>query len=566
MSVQTTAAPQRGQMLQNFRFAGPALLVGLLVIGGLFFPEVSAAVGVWVDSTAYNHCFLVIPIVAYLLWDRRDLLLRAVPVPNFWIGLTAIPVIMLWVIAERLGIMEGRQLLMMTLVEILFVAVLGWRLSYQLSGPLLYLYFLVPFGAFIVPSLQDFTTSFIVHGLNLLNIPNYADFRTIEIPEGTFLVAEACAGLRFLIASFAFGCLYALLVYRSPLRRWVFVLISLIVPIIANGFRALGIVVLGHVLGSAQAATADHIIYGWVFFSIVILLQIALGLPFRQDHRSWQAPRPKVAAPARPPRQTSIRTESRGGRGVRRRHIPWHRKVLNEVEGLWAKFVTAAQTMPTRPATLQRIVQAAVLPIALGAIGPASAMVLNRASGADLPATLSPLTFVGACDADPSHPTTQHDGLGRMWEQHLVCGREKFIVRMEVFPTRTSPARLIAEYRELGGDIGAETSSVAFLSTPDGPRTWRIVETTAPPHTIATSLWLDGRPAQITFDMRVRQALASLSGSTRAPMIVSIEPDIDWSKPTVALRNHARDLVSLFVQTYKSMPDQISRLTYAAAH
>lgn len=566
MSAQTSTASQRDRILLNFRLAAPALAIGLLVIVGLFNAEVSAAVGVWVDSTAYNHCFLVIPIVAYLLWDRRDLLALSIPSPNFWLGLGAIPVILVWMVAERLGIMEGRQLMMMTLVEILFLTVLGWRLAYQLAGPLLYLYFLVPFGAFIVPTLQDFTTSFIVHGLNLLNIPNYSDARTIEIPEGTFLVAEACAGLRFLIASFAFGCLYSLLVYRSPLRRWVFVLISLVVPIIANGFRALGIVVLGHILGSAQAATADHLIYGWIFFSVVILLQIALGLPFRQDHRSWTAPRAMASSSKQSARQTAVRADARGGRGIRRRSIPWYRRALNQVQRQWEEFLTAAVTTPTQHATMRRFAQAAIIPVALAAIGPACAMTLNRASSADLPPTLVPLTFTGACVSDPAHPTERHDGEGRTWLQHLICGKTAFIVRIQVFPDHTSPARLINALRDMSGELGAEVTNSAYLSTPEGARTWHIVETTDPVKTVASSLWIGGHPVQVSLDMRLHQAWASVTGSTYAPIIVSVEPELDWSKPTVALRNRARDLISIFVQTYKSMPDQIARLSYAAAH
>ena len=295
MTAQTIAPSMRGQMRQGFRLAGPVLCVGLLCLGLLFHTEDAAAVGVWLNSTAYNHCFLIIPIVAYLLWDRRDLLAVATPLPNPWFALAAIPASVAWLLAERLGIMEARQLVVMTLVEVFLLSVLGWRLFYRLAGPLLYLYFLVPFGAFITPWLQGITTSFVVNGLDLLNIPNYSDGYAIEIPEGSFLVAEACAGLRFLIASIAFGYLYAMLLYRSPGRRGLFMLASIVVPIIANGFRALGIVVLGHVLGNAQAAVADHLIYGWIFFSVVILLLIALGLPFRQDRR------PPVGAPLAAP-------------------------------------------------------------------------------------------------------------------------------------------------------------------------------------------------------------------------------------------------------------------------
>ena len=79
----------------------------------------------------------------------------------------------------------------------------------------------------------------------IIGIPAYIDGYMIEIPQGTFFVAEACAGLRFLIASIAFGCLYALMMYRSPVRRGVFIVASIIVPIIANGFRGLGIVLSG---------------------------------------------------------------------------------------------------------------------------------------------------------------------------------------------------------------------------------------------------------------------------------------------------------------------------------
>ena len=136
--------------------------------------------------------------------------------------------------------MEGRQLIAMGFVQALFLGVLGRRLCRAMAAPLLYLFFLVPFGAFLTPVLQTFTSHFIARGLDLLGIPNYSDANIIEIPEGTFYVAEACAGLRFLIASIAFGVLYALLIYRSPGRRIAFIAVSLVVPVIANGFRALG--------------------------------------------------------------------------------------------------------------------------------------------------------------------------------------------------------------------------------------------------------------------------------------------------------------------------------------
>ncbi|MEO8715909.1 MAG: exosortase A, partial [Acetobacteraceae bacterium] len=305
MASQTVASAQPRLAVPGLAGALVPISVGLVGLGLLFHVEIAAAVRVWLDSTAYNHCFLVIPIVAYLLWDRRETLgaVAARPIPL--LALAALPLSAAWLVAERIGFMEGRQLVAMTSVELLLLAVLGWRTFWMLSGPLLYLYFLVPFGDFLTPALQDFTAFFVMHGLDWLGIANYTDGYVIQIPEGTFFIAEACAGLRFLIASIAFGCLYSLLIYRTPGRRLGFIVASLIVPIIANGFRALGIVVLGHVLGSAQAAETDHILYGWIFFSIVILILVAIGLPFRQDQIVAASTRP---APPPSPRAPIVAT------------------------------------------------------------------------------------------------------------------------------------------------------------------------------------------------------------------------------------------------------------------
>ena len=309
MNAPTLAAPKLGVAARSQRTAFTILSLGLLGLGLLFNAEVTAAVHIWMASTAYNHCFLVVPIAAYLIWDRRAVLRGLTPAPLPAAALAGLPVGLVWLLSERLGIMEGRQLALMTFVELLFLVVLGWRFFRAFAGPLLYLYFLVPFGEFLVPKLQDVTTLFTVWGLALLHIPFYSDGYNIDIPEGSFVIAEACAGLRFLIASVAFGCLYALLMYRSPLRRILFIAVSLVVPIVANGFRAVGIIALGHYLGSAEAAATDHVLYGWIFFSLVILLLTALGLPFRQDNEQHRSARI----------QESVTWTRFGGRRARRR-------------------------------------------------------------------------------------------------------------------------------------------------------------------------------------------------------------------------------------------------------
>jgi len=470
--------------LSGLRDARVGLAIGLIALGLLFHAEIAAAVKTWDDSTAYNHCFLVIPIALFLIWDRRSSLrgLTVAPIPLA--AVLALPLGVAWLAAERLGIMEGRQLVAVSMVEVLFLAILGRRLWLALLGPLLYLYFLVPFGDFLTPKLQDVTTWFIRHGVDILGIPAYIDGYVIEIPEGSFFVAEACAGLRFLIASIAFGALYSLLMYRGAARRILFIVASIIVPIIANGFRALGIVALGHVLGSAQAAAADHVLYGWIFFSIVILMLIAMGLPFRQDDQ----PEPVTGSPMTPD--------------------PGAARL-----GLLAGFGVAA----------------------LAALGPAIVLGLNQA------AAMAEVVVMPSCvnQGSPSAPAA--GSVGRAIVQRVVCDGTTMNIEIEVFSPRTTAAPVNAERRHLTRLPEADDMSEApVLSTTGAPMPgWRFIRANDPAFVAAAGLWIDGEPATPGLKMRLQMARTSVTGAAYAPVLVIVTPVADW--PNVDMRKR-RDL------------------------
>lgn len=517
MNVRTLTASGLGDALRS----GPAIAVGagLVALGLLFHTEVIAAVSIWDTSTAYNHCFLVIPIVLYLLWDRRETLRDAEANPLPLAALAGLPLAVAWLGAERLGIMEGRQLVAMTFVELLFFTVLGPRLWWRVAGPLLYLYFLVPFGAFLTPKLQDITTVFVDHGLRLLHIPAYITGYTIEIPEGTFLIAEACAGLRFLIAAVAFGCLYSLVMYRSPIRRAVFIGVSMVVPIIANGFRALGIVTLGHILGSAQAAETDHILYGWIFFSVVILILILLGLPFREDHAVTVAAR-RFGEPQG---------------GYLRNHL--------------------------RPA----VFGAAGL-IVLAAIGPAIAVQLDRGAAPDMLSEMPSLTPTGACRPQPAPLTEGLDAPGRMIVQRFDCGEGLVMLSVEVFSPRTTASRLAAEQRRLTEVVGADDVQTSQLNAPGSPAgTWRLIRRTKPDRVAATSLWIDGKPAQLGLVARAQQAWRSIVGSRYSPVLVVVAPANDVEEDNQAALQQAASSVADFVKSQPGLTALIVRLSAPAA-
>jgi exosortase A len=280
----------------GWRSAAIMSACAVLGFGVVFHHEARVAFDTWIGTTAYNHCFLILPLIGFLLWERRAIFTVVSPQPTFW-PLAALPLLSaIWLAAAVLDINEGRQLVVVTMFEVLLLATLGLRAFKLLLAPLLFLFFLVPSGEFLIPPLQKVTANITVHGLQLLQVPVYREGFMIEIPEGRFEIAEACAGLRFLIASIVFGFFFSVVMYRRLWKRAAFIVLSLVVPVGANGLRALGTIYLGHLEGSAAAVEADHILYGWVFFSLVILLLIVVGTRFADA----DGPPPAVAAAAAP--------------------------------------------------------------------------------------------------------------------------------------------------------------------------------------------------------------------------------------------------------------------------
>ena len=303
MIPQSQSALAAGQPAkQAWLAAAICLALAAIALCWLFSREAGGALRVWMKSTAYNHCFLILPVAAYLAWTRRGALRRLSPQPDLRVLALLLPLSMVWIVVALLSVLELQQLVVLAMFQVIALAVLGWAVYRAMLMPLLYLFFLVPVGYFLVPSLQDFTAWFAVGALKLVGIPVYSDGIMIEVPSGSFVVAEACAGLRFLIASVAFGVFFAALMFRSRVRWIIFVALSVIVPIIANGIRAFGIIALSEVTGNATAIEADHIIYGWVFFTFVTFLLILIGMKVADDRKATarpSAPGP-VGLPARP--------------------------------------------------------------------------------------------------------------------------------------------------------------------------------------------------------------------------------------------------------------------------
>jgi exosortase/archaeosortase family protein len=102
-----------------------------------------------------------------------------------------------------------------------------------------------------------------------------------ELVNGQYEIAEACAGLRFLVATVALGVLFVHLVYRKKAKIILFLAACCVVPVIGNGIRALLTVMVANFTNNQVAVGFDHIVYGWMFAVAIIFVLLFIGSAFR---------------------------------------------------------------------------------------------------------------------------------------------------------------------------------------------------------------------------------------------------------------------------------------------
>ncbi|MGM9479715.1 exosortase A [Roseateles sp. NT4] len=254
---------------------GLALAWGLLAF--LYFATGAAMIGIWNRSETFAHAWVVPPISAWLVWRLRAELASFTPRPSpLWL-LALPPIGFLWLAGDLASANAATQFALLGMGVVLVPLLLGSEVAGRIAFPLGFLFFAVPFGDFLTPWLIDRTADFTVVALRGTGIPVFREGNQFIIPTGSWSVVQACSGIRYLMASLMVGTLFAYLNYRSNKKRWTFVGVAIVTPLIANWLRAYMIVMLGHLSGNKLAVGVDHIIYGWVFFGIIMLAMFMIG-------------------------------------------------------------------------------------------------------------------------------------------------------------------------------------------------------------------------------------------------------------------------------------------------
>lgn len=258
------------------RFAVGATVLTLAVALGIFTPVLYHMVLHWQLVPDYSHGFLVAPLAAYFAWERRDALARTPIEPSWW-GLVPLLLGVLALAVGRLGVelMAMRTGVVLT-VNGLVLLLMGREVYRTLAFPLWFLFLMVPLPQSLANTitfpLQLIATDLAMHPLYWLHVPALREGNIIHLADTQLLVAEACSGLRSVMALGTLGVVFAYFFRRRWVERLILIVSTLPIAILVNAFRVALTGILTYHFGEEAANGLIHTTEGFFTFGLAFAL------------------------------------------------------------------------------------------------------------------------------------------------------------------------------------------------------------------------------------------------------------------------------------------------------
>ncbi|MFC2953510.1 exosortase A [Marinicaulis aureus] len=232
----------------------------------------------WLSSSSYHHGVAVAPLALLMIMTRP----RIDPATGPLSLVAIVGAAFIWLAGRAAGVALVEQFAFVTLLIAGAWMMFGSGAAKLWALPLLFLYFMVPFGEVLIPFLQMLTASAVTGLLNFLGVDAVIDGTLIRTEAGLFEIAKACAGLNFLLAALMVACVYASQTLHRFKTRIAFVMIAAAVALIANFLRAFLLILIATVSDMRYAVGPDHLLLGLVLYAAVFFILFWIGAKMRK--------------------------------------------------------------------------------------------------------------------------------------------------------------------------------------------------------------------------------------------------------------------------------------------
>jgi exosortase len=236
----------------------------------------------WIGNGNWSHGFLIPLFSLYFLHQRKEKIAKT-PIVHNWFGLVIIVLSVIGYMASIYPLKIGYPKLLSILGVLIGLVLLncGWRMILITWLPILFLFFAMPipdrwYEALTIP-MRIWASQIAVIVMNF--IPGMDLTATGVVIEGTYKnapiqlsVAEACAGMRLMMAFLALGVAMAYLSDRPYWHRIILVISTLPIALLCNFSRVIITGVLYAMVNPIFAQGGFHTTLGLIMLPVAFFL------------------------------------------------------------------------------------------------------------------------------------------------------------------------------------------------------------------------------------------------------------------------------------------------------
>ncbi len=256
----------------------------MLVMGATFVlaylvyhPIIQQMIYTWRAYPDYSHGFLIVPLAIYFAYERRYQL-QAAQLGGSWWGVVLLTAgVGALLVGELGGLLTALRSGFVFTIMGLVLLLAGRQIFQILLFPLLFTFLMVPLPQSLVNivafPLQLIAASWAVSGLQLISIPALLEGNIIHLAHTELFVADACSGLRSLMALLTLGVVFAHFFRPGRvIQQCVLVTSTIPIAIVVNAFRVFLTGFLAHHWGRESATGFIHEFQGMITFSLAFVL------------------------------------------------------------------------------------------------------------------------------------------------------------------------------------------------------------------------------------------------------------------------------------------------------
>ncbi len=256
--------------------AATGLAIAVAVVYG---PVLAKMAHDWWAIADYSHGLVCAPLAMWLAWNRREELTQtpAAPQSAAFLGILAAVVLLLLGTLGAELFLTRISFLLLVVSTVVFVD--GWRHFRILLFPFALLLMSVPIPAIVMTRITlplQFAASRMAEAtLTGVGIPVLREGNVLVLANATLQVADACSGIRSLVALITM----ALVMARFGDSRWparvAIVMAAIPVAIAVNGLRVATTALTTYWIGPVMLEGIVHEGLGWLMFLVALVLLAA---------------------------------------------------------------------------------------------------------------------------------------------------------------------------------------------------------------------------------------------------------------------------------------------------